>query len=677
VFYPSPTPLRAAIRGVLEPAQESGGGGAGPRDAPASWRDALATYATALGANPWRERGPIVVAGVTPAALGEEVVYRDAAGEAVPMRLAEGSPESLQAFSGGHPVTLFGEWNGRAFTVLSAGDGEAWVALAGTTDINPTLVAGAAAPAPNPTWDALRAYAILGTSRASAGEELAPLLARMSDRNAEDQMLSLAASLGVRRRAHAVPVARPEATPLAPAPPEVATRASVPATRVLAEWLGEAVVVRDWLDRAASAGMLVPAELLPRVAQISGVTRRRDAEQVLGRRWSWLAGAATGTGEAIARARAATSPTEFLAALGDPVGARRYGAELAELLGPFRARDAAAARGWLEAAWPVLSAKGRDGAVNALAEGIGPGDAAFLDRLTAEEKSKARKEDLVTLACRVPGSVVRDRIEARARHLVGIRGLVNRSIDITPPSDEEQAAMEQDGMNLPAYGLPTGMSLRAAAMVEHAAAWHLGRVNPSRWLEWLRLKPADLINGLLGVKRVGHTLAEGLRSAAVRHRDSVIAEALLEAQPTGGYTWLGQDLWPIVRDEQRERLMVKVLFDKTAKDWYQIASLQEALEAVPRPWSPALLTLIRHEIKRSVEHTTAGPAMIGRNRLAVIATHAPTELLTEIEDAVAVHAPRQDNPAAFDDVLRIVVARRSLDAAFAPAPARTQPKPQP
>jgi Family of unknown function (DUF5691)/SWIM zinc finger len=676
VFYPSPTPLRAAVRGILAPAEEPAARRAGPRHAPASWREALAGYATALGANPWRERGPILVDGVAPAALGEEVLYRDGAGETVPIRLAEGSAESLQAFSGGHPVTLFGEWNGRAFTVLSAGDGEAWVALSGTTDINPTLVVGALPPPPNPAWDALRAYAILGTSRSAAGPELAPLLARMPDRSAEDQLLSLAASLAVRRRAQAMPVARPEATPLAPAPPEVATRASEPAARVLAEWLGEAVVVRDWLDRAVAAGMLVPAELLPQVAQIPGVTRRRDAERVLGRRWSWLAGAATGTGEAIARARAATSVTDFLAAIGDPSGARRYGGELAEVLRPFRAHDAAAARGWLEAAWPVLSAKGRDGAVTALAEGIGPGDARFLDRLIGEEK-RARKEDLVTLACRVPGSAVRDRIEARARRLVGIRGLVNRSIDITPPSDDEQAAMEQDGMNLPAYGLPTGMSLRAAAMVEHAAAWHLARVNPSRWLEWLRLKPTDLVNALVAVKRVGYMLAEGLRSAAVGHRDPVIAEALLEAQPTGGYTWLGQGLWPIVREEQRERLMVKVLFDRTAKDWFQIASLQEALEAAPRPWSPTLLTLVRHEIKRSVEHTTAGPAMIGRNRLAVIATQAPTELLTEIEDAVAVHAPRQDNPAAFDDVLRIVVARRSLDAAFAPAVAGTGPKPQP
>jgi hypothetical protein len=669
VFYPSATPLRAAVRGTLD---ATGGSLEATRSvvvkAPTTWRDAIAPYATALAANPWLERRPVIVSGVVPVRVGEQVVYRDAAGEAVPCRFAEPAAESLQSFSGGHPVTVFGEWNGSTFTVLAAGDGEAWVPVAGTTDVAPTTRVGSGSDRENAPWDALRAYAILGTSRATAGPELAPLLARMADRAAEDQVLALAASLAVRRRAQANVAALGDAQPLDVAPPEVAERASPAAARVLAQWLGEPVVVRDWLDRAAMAGVVVPAELLPAVLELPNVTRNPDAEAVLGKRWRWLTGATSGAVDAIARGRVATSTEAFIAALGDPVtGGPRFGLEVNEVLRPFRAHDAAAARGWIDAAWATLTAKGKDGAVRALADGIEAGDAPLIDRLVEAEKSKARREDLVTIACRVPGSAVRARIEDRARRMVGTRGLINRSLDVSPPDAETIEAMERDGMTTPAYGsaMPAG-ALRAAALVDQAVGWHVTRVAPARWSEWLKLKPADVLELFAGAKRFGWMLANALRTAAIAHEDADYAEVLLSASSTSGYGWLGAGLWPVVRPEHREQLMVKLLFDtKRSGDLFQVQSLDEALGAAPRPWSPSLVTLVRHEMLQAPTGPNNAALYFKRGRLKAIATHAPPELLPELETLVAGHAAKVDNPSTFDDVLEIVMARRALDAAFA------------
>jgi hypothetical protein len=281
-----------------------------------------------------------------------------------------------------------------------------------------------------------------------------------------------------------------------------------------------------------------------------------------------------------------------------------------------------------------------------------------------EEKSRGRREDLASLACRVEGSAVGARIEERARGLITAKGLLAKSIDIHAPNGDDLAAMERDGLNLPSYIVPSRGSGHTAAMAEFAVGWHLGRIRPSRWQAWLRMKPSDIVAGLLGVNRIGNMLANALRGAVITHGDTAFAQAILEASPSAGQGWIAHGLWRLIPPDSHERLMVRLVFDKSQRDWTVLTSMDEALAAAPRPWSSSLVTLVRHEIGRSFATKSDVEVAFARNRLGMIATHAPPASLVEMEARITELLTQLDNPGTFDTVLEIIAARRALDAAF-------------
>jgi hypothetical protein len=114
-FWPSAHPLRALVyerRGEMKPLAS----------AVASVRidGMLDRYAQALGRQPWIERFPALLGGVVPAPVGDQTAERfqviDADGRALP--LAGSGHWKLFALSGGHPIDLFGEWDGRSLLPL-------------------------------------------------------------------------------------------------------------------------------------------------------------------------------------------------------------------------------------------------------------------------------------------------------------------------------------------------------------------------------------------------------------------------------------------------------------------------------------------------------------------------------------------------------------------------------
>ena len=117
-FWPSAHPLRALVherRGEMKPLAL--------RPGPAGGVDGLLDgYAQALGRQPWLERFPAVLAGVVPALAGDAAAERfqviDAEGRS--LVLAGSGHWKLFAASGGHPIDLFGEWDGRALLPLGA-----------------------------------------------------------------------------------------------------------------------------------------------------------------------------------------------------------------------------------------------------------------------------------------------------------------------------------------------------------------------------------------------------------------------------------------------------------------------------------------------------------------------------------------------------------------------------
>jgi hypothetical protein len=82
---------------------------------------ARARLAELLAADPWSSRVPVVLAGVplSPTAPGEPWLLRDAAAAAVPLVELDGDPWPLVAQSGGEPLQVMGEYDGRRLLPLA------------------------------------------------------------------------------------------------------------------------------------------------------------------------------------------------------------------------------------------------------------------------------------------------------------------------------------------------------------------------------------------------------------------------------------------------------------------------------------------------------------------------------------------------------------------------------
>jgi hypothetical protein len=102
----------------MKPLTSRPGASAGP----AGIDGLLERYARALGRQPWIERFPATLGAVVPALAGDPAGERfqviDTDGRVVP--LAGSAHWKLFAISGGHPIDLFGEWDGRSLLPLGA-----------------------------------------------------------------------------------------------------------------------------------------------------------------------------------------------------------------------------------------------------------------------------------------------------------------------------------------------------------------------------------------------------------------------------------------------------------------------------------------------------------------------------------------------------------------------------
>lgn len=116
VFYPSAYPLRALIKTRQEAAILS-------KDPPGvlSLSEAIAAYSKALTSCPWVERFPVLLQGVIPIQEGTRWLLQDLQATVLPLcdRWQENQGWQLLALSGGHPLTLFGEWTGTQLLPLS------------------------------------------------------------------------------------------------------------------------------------------------------------------------------------------------------------------------------------------------------------------------------------------------------------------------------------------------------------------------------------------------------------------------------------------------------------------------------------------------------------------------------------------------------------------------------
>lgn len=114
-FYPSAYPLRALVTARHEAPSPLGGLPDGP-----SLSQATGAYAAALARLPWLERFPMALSDVTPQRDGARWIVRDSDDVVLPLAVPDDRGWALLALSGGHPLALFGTWDGDALSPLSA-----------------------------------------------------------------------------------------------------------------------------------------------------------------------------------------------------------------------------------------------------------------------------------------------------------------------------------------------------------------------------------------------------------------------------------------------------------------------------------------------------------------------------------------------------------------------------
>jgi hypothetical protein len=104
-FHREALPLRAQMEG----GQQAEQGSATPPEG-GSLAEAADAFGAALAADPWQEGWPVLVRDAVPALAGGRGVLRDAEGRVVPLLCEDPALWRLMAVSGGHPVTVFGEY---------------------------------------------------------------------------------------------------------------------------------------------------------------------------------------------------------------------------------------------------------------------------------------------------------------------------------------------------------------------------------------------------------------------------------------------------------------------------------------------------------------------------------------------------------------------------------------
>ena len=114
-FYPGTLPLRALATGPATRSTERRGWPS--LDAHAC----VDRVSEAFAANPWLPLAPMLLRNATPVVASERWLLHTEAG-AIPLRHDAASAWSLLAFSGGRPLHVMGEWDGRRLRPLSACD---------------------------------------------------------------------------------------------------------------------------------------------------------------------------------------------------------------------------------------------------------------------------------------------------------------------------------------------------------------------------------------------------------------------------------------------------------------------------------------------------------------------------------------------------------------------------
>lgn len=386
---------------------------------------------------------------------------------------------------------------------------------------------------PTGSWAELVEDALLGTNR-----------------RASPGLLDHAALAAVARRAGLRPAPSPEMP--APAPQDERPALPAPAVRRLSALLAEnsSELLPQWLATARSRGFAAPPELLPALLDAARQRSdlRGDAVAFAGPRGHWLAAlnpdwryalrvpAVAGpegpdpAGTTAAAEAAAWAEPAGGAGVADVVWQEGLFAERVTHLTRLRRRDPAAGLALLRSTWSTERAEDRLLFLDALQEGLGPGDEPFLEA-ALKDRAKNVRATAAELLSTLPGSALAARMAERARRAVTV---ADGGRLLVEPPDNCDATMQRDG--IPATS-PTGRGDRAFWLGEIVAATPLafwpGLIGSS---EDAATAGGDAAPAQVLARSVAPAWADELREgwarAAVRQHDAAWARVLLAERRT-------------------------------------------------------------------------------------------------------------------------------------------------
>jgi hypothetical protein len=478
VFYPGLLPLRAAPVGLVYK------GSAADATPPGQGiSQLLDSYASALGRQPWLRQWPAALGPVLPTPLpdGRWLLHHATEPLALPLRIAdEEIAWQWLAFSGGQPLTLFGEWDGREYlpviswtedrdaagnllvlddffvarasagqpvdalvsaaaSAVSVSEDELFSASSRERGLPPPSVTepfdepsdtqqrqAGASPAPYgepdltaadvPTWQPLLRLALLGTRQSAEVLPAFPALPSIDSR--EQHLLLAAGALALLHKAGYVPTAAAAATPApTPAPPD-----QLPALGPLGtESLHRMLISAQYLDLLPDYLRQVAAagHRVPEallMPLLQHATRSVEVRGHLGAVLGERGRWLAALNPDWARLFTTASPAET-----DPADLATWETGLLpERLAWLRqafARDADAARALLLAALPTEPAKVQEALLKVLADNLHPDAEATLETLLKSRGQEVRRQ-AAALLVRLPGAALTERLWARAAPLL-------------------------------------------------------------------------------------------------------------------------------------------------------------------------------------------------------------------------------------------------------------------
>ncbi|WP_324192385.1 SWIM zinc finger family protein [Nocardia transvalensis] len=598
---------------------------------------ALEEYARALGADPWLRSWPMVLAEVVPVVVGEDWYVAEADGTALPLaRMAE-APWRLVGLSGGHPVTVIGEWTAEGLVPVSA------FTAGEVVDIGAEATGG---PTTQPDADLLSA-ALLGTARrtldpALLAQPVASAAARLSGDPAAI-LLETAGLYDTFARGGFLPGTAPLPEPAAEdTRPALSPPSAVRLARMLTEG---SPFLAEWFEVIAPRELRAPDALCSLLLE-QARTRPALREPLLrlaGARGRWLA---------------QQNPqwrTLVRADLDDAsVWSHGRPAERLAWLRTLRRRDPLAARETLADSWRRESGPARAELLAVLTDRLTHDDEPLLESALDDPRADVRRVAADLLA-RLPDSAFAHRMRQRAARWLRLQD--NQLIADLPHSLDD--ADRRDGI----ADRLAETAYRADGAPDAAAEWlrRLVAATPLRHWEELFSDPTQAIGVRMTDRMLGPVFA-GWADAARDQRDSRWAAALFEVltmTPTlGAETDVRRDLFALLPLDERVRRLRRL-------DSSWLAEVELLIAAVPRPWPMPLAEHVLRLLLDRAHLAAARPGAPGlspasyRSLFRAAAVHFPVEAAA----TVAAAARRCGDPYwqnTFDQLSHDLTERMSM-----------------